>query len=145
VPRFVLLLIAGLLLISSVAEAQTSNSYVGHKKYVFKPHPADVEEGPLWNIKTQPCPPLAASAAVEAARAELRKLFPDADSWTVDEISMRPHPPGAYWYYAVSFLKATPETMEEGRVIPQIAIPVLMSGTAVEPVVSEWSGDYAEP
>jgi hypothetical protein len=124
--------------------ADTRYSYVGHKKYISKIHPADVDEGPTWDIKTQACPPLSAGTAVEAAKKVLAGLFPDASKWSVNAITLSPHGPGAYWYYEVSFIKLAP-TIESGGAVPTLSLAVLMSGKAVQPEVVDWDGEYDAP
>ncbi len=118
--------------------------YVGHKKYISKIHPADVDEGPTWDRNTQPCPPLAAIRAVEAAKKVLAELFQDAPKWSVNQLTLAPHAPGPFWYWVVDFHKVGP-TIEFGHIIPSLSLVVLMSGKAVKPEVVDWDGQYEPP
>jgi len=108
------------------------------KRYEF-PCPVPIaERTPKWKEGDEV--PLSPNAAVQAARTEIKTLFPDGADWTLNEIKMTNCADASHWCYLISFSPPDKRTDEEkmiGHPLPRFAVPVLLNGVVVSPDITD--------
>ena len=112
----------------------TYNDYHAGKRYDFEISAELLAKTPVWS-ENEDCPPLAARAAIKIAKAQMGKLFDDADKWSNRSFQLTQL--GERWVYLVEFMEPIPPGATEHLSSP-FRVPVLMDGETVEPKVSPW-------
>jgi hypothetical protein len=129
----------------------TYGGFYDGKAVEFRVTRSDVEAAPLW-LPSADHPPLSPRAAIQSARAMLRKVLINADEWRFGEIRLVPIV-GDAWVYVVGFRSPVPplpvpvmppRPLRPGEIISVAGsrpatlmdVPVLMDGRAVEPNVT---------
>ncbi len=119
------LLAAGLVLYPAIVHGENvMSSYYDGKRYDFVFTCSWKEEDPQ--------PPLAARAALTAARSRLSQLVADAPHWAINRISLRSACSNDKWFYVIEFIPPR-EGLNAG-----LGLVVFMSGYVLEPKVSPW-------
>ena len=100
--------------------------------YEFAVSDAFLHRTSKWNAETDPlpCPP---SRAVQAALEEARRLQPEVNHWSTEEVVLRPVG-DTCWYYEVLLLRGDQVIIGIPPSDFFLKIPVLMSGAAVHPL-----------
>jgi hypothetical protein len=83
------LTLAAVLALASTAGAQDAVSFYGGKKYTYRIDQQDLIATPAWNPEKQASPPLAAGAAISAARELLTQVVPHATDWYAATVWLR--------------------------------------------------------
>ena len=140
---FIILTFVGVQLTQAAPDdnAAVWSSYVGTNRYDFAVSHAEIARTPIWQ-ESDDQPPLPARKALRLARARLAKLFDDAKNWRLDTLSLSQVGGDGHWVYLVRFEPPLPPSgVLEGFQL-NIAVPVLMSGVAVEPKISLWKDSH---
>jgi hypothetical protein len=123
--------------ISLTAVAQSAgiySSYLSGNRYDFKISAEQLARTPVW-ADDQDNPPLSPRAALKIGKAQLVKIFPDADQWT--NFNLELHRVSDRWIYLISFTEPAPQDAMEHFTSP-FRLPVLMNGDTIEPEISAW-------
>ena len=113
--------------------AAVFSSYVDGQQFDFAISHETLSSDPFWLDKND-APPLPPRAAVRAATQLLPKLVKNADTWSLESVSLKPLL--NTWIYLVTFRPPAPTGISE---IIQMRMVVLMSGEAVVPTVTPWT------
>jgi hypothetical protein len=92
--------------LTGMAQAQaTYSNYHSGNRFDFEINAERLSKSPVWS-EDQEWPPLTARAALKIAKAQLHRLFDDADRWTNRGLHMARL--GDHWVYLVEFNEPPP-------------------------------------
>ena len=119
-----------------------SPSCVAGEGWEFVVRSRDLGKSPHWS-QANDNPPLAARAAIRAARAVLSRMAcKDPDHWELAAVALRPVAGESdTWMYVVTFVEpfAPPRGSVAGSALRRsVDIPVLLDGNALTPSVGPW-------
>jgi hypothetical protein len=113
-------------------------SYYSGKKYDFQVTESDLRRAPPWH-EHEDNPPLPPRKAVTVASTYLGQLLPDAESWSVEKVSLQRAggKSDINWVYVIEFTGPLASGSSQlGGMVHTFTIVVLMNGVAVEPKIS---------
>ena|SRR6266850_7311734 len=125
----------------------TDRSWFTHftnKVCEFKVKDAEVVKTPTWTEDSEH-PALSSRRAVRLAKTTLAALVSTNADWKLDAVSLEPWDDEDHWIYIVTFRHYT-TSQSDGSIFEvrttstrpaSISIPVLLSGVAVEPTITE--------